>query len=74
MSDIDVERRLLKLWENVLKTSVAPDDNFFDLGGDSLSALRLISLARRQQINVTAKLLYANPTVRSLAATCITFE
>ncbi len=40
-----LEQTLLGLWQEVLKTPmVGVTDNFFDLGGDSLSALGLLSL------------------------------
>jgi amino acid adenylation domain-containing protein len=40
----DVERRLLKIWREVLKRrQISRHDSFFDLGGNSLRALVLIS-------------------------------
>ncbi len=41
--------RLIKLWENILKVSpIQIDDNFFDLGGDSLKAATFISEFEKQ--------------------------
>ena len=37
----DVERQLLEIWERVLARPVGLDDNFFDIGGNSLKAVRL---------------------------------
>ena len=38
------EARMASLWEEVLETQpVGPEDNFFDLGGDSLQAIRLLN-------------------------------
>ncbi|MBI5629286.1 MAG: HAD-IIIC family phosphatase [Elusimicrobia bacterium] len=37
-----IQEKLLKIWEEVLGVSpIRPDDDFFKLGGDSLTALRL---------------------------------
>ena len=39
-----VERELVRMWEDVLKiTPISVDDNFFDLGGDSLEAMVFIN-------------------------------
>lgn len=38
----EIERRFLEVWQNVLGIDeIGVDDNFFDLGGDSLSMVRL---------------------------------
>lgn len=40
----DLERQLTKIWENVLGVkSISITDNFYDLGGDSLLAVRLFA-------------------------------
>ncbi len=39
-----VEESVLAAWSSVLQTSVGLDDNFFDLGGNSLIAIRLLSV------------------------------
>ncbi|OLT59486.1 alpha/beta fold hydrolase [Moorena bouillonii] len=40
----DLERQLTKIWENVLGIkSISVTDNFYDLGGDSLLAVRLFA-------------------------------
>ncbi|MGK6308288.1 amino acid adenylation domain-containing protein [Variovorax sp. DT-64] len=42
--------QLAQLWADVLKidtSDIRPSDNFFDLGGDSLQAMRVIQLAER---------------------------
>ena len=61
---------LTPLWERVLqRSSVGPEDNFFDLGGDSLLAVQLFSeiekVCGRQMEPVT---IYCAPTIASLAA------
>ncbi len=34
--------QLLRIWAEVLQTAVSPDQNFIDMGGDSLSAMSCI--------------------------------
>lgn len=61
---------LIPIWERVLQQSpIGPDDNFFDLGGDSLSAVTLFleveKLCGRQLPPV---MIYNTPTISALAA------
>ncbi|HEU0053417.1 MAG TPA: amino acid adenylation domain-containing protein, partial [Longimicrobium sp.] len=43
-----VEARLLQLWEELLGAPVGPSQNFFELGGNSLLALRLFAQVNRR--------------------------
>ncbi|MBS2547168.1 amino acid adenylation domain-containing protein [Catenulispora sp. NL8] len=44
---------LAAIWAEILAVPVVrPDDNFFDLGGDSLSALRVVEAAQAAGLNV----------------------
>jgi acetoacetyl-CoA synthetase len=61
---------LTEIWERVLQQSpIGPDDNFFDLGGDSLTAVTLFleieKLCGRQLPTV---MIYNAPTISALAA------
>ncbi|HEU0299558.1 MAG TPA: non-ribosomal peptide synthetase, partial [Longimicrobium sp.] len=64
------ERALAEVWRQVLGTEVVgPDDNFFDLGGNSLLLIRLAArLQEEMEVTVTAVELFRFPTVRTLAA------
>ena len=64
------ERALAEVWRQVLATdAVGPDDNFFDLGGNSLLLIRLAArLQEEMGVTVTAVELFRFPTVRALAA------
>jgi aryl carrier-like protein len=56
-------------WQDVFGVRVDPDDNFFDLGGNSLLAVRLAAALRaRGMPAVPLQQLYLNPTVNGLAA------
>ncbi|WP_219908073.1 Pls/PosA family non-ribosomal peptide synthetase [Enhygromyxa salina] len=65
-----LEEKLARIWEqifNVPAISVA-DDFFIDLGGYSLLATRMVSLARREHgLPVATQDVYQHPTVRGLA-------
>ena len=66
----DVEIKLAELWQKVLNVSkISADSDFFDAGGHSLLAARLLSQIERtfgQKISVAA-FLYS-PTIQGLAA------
>lgn len=64
------ERDLLIIWEEVLgQNAISINDNFFDLGGHSLIAVRLTALiAQRLGQTVPLQLLYRHPTIAGLAA------
>lgn len=41
------EHTLAQIWQEVLGvTGVQPEDNFFNLGGHSLAAIRIVTAAR----------------------------
>ncbi|KAF3403877.1 Nonribosomal peptide synthase roqA [Penicillium rolfsii] len=50
------------------------DDNFFALGGDSLSAMRVLTLCRRANVNVSMHEFLSNSTVSSLCAYASGFQ
>lgn len=65
----EVERRLVQIWEEVLRLdSIGVDDNFFELGGHSLLATQIVSRTRKA-FNATLALrdLLSDPTIAALA-------
>jgi acyl carrier protein len=67
-SDIDVTAVLLRIWQSVFETKVSSMDNFFDLNGDSFTALRLLNRIRGElgcEISIADLLDY--PTIAELA-------
>nr|WSX76806.1 alpha/beta fold hydrolase [Streptomyces sp. NBC_00899] len=66
------EQRVADAWTEVLGLRAAgPDDNFFDVGGDSLSAARLSGLlAERYGIALPVVDVFQYATLRELAARC----
>jgi amino acid adenylation domain-containing protein len=65
----DVERRIAKIWEDLLQVKkVGVFDNFFHIGGHSLIAMRVVSLTSRDiEVEVTIRELFAYSTVSQLA-------
>ncbi len=71
------EIRLRKLWENVLgleSESVAVEDSFFVLGGDSVQAMRLVAAARAQQMSLSVLDIFRTPTLSEMAKSCSYLE
>jgi amino acid adenylation domain-containing protein len=60
---------LLHIWETVLGVPVGLDDNFFDLGGNSLFAMRIATAMRTQGLPLLpVRELYVHQTIRRLGA------
>ncbi|MEU8241046.1 amino acid adenylation domain-containing protein [Actinoplanes missouriensis] len=63
------ETTLRDLFASTLNvTSVGVDDSFFDLGGDSITSIQLVSLARRAGLEITPQEVFQLKTVAALAA------
>jgi thioesterase domain-containing protein/acyl carrier protein len=65
----DVERQLAEIWQEMLGVDrVGVHDNFFEIGGHSLLAVRLMARVRSQiGVGVPMAALFAQPTVAALA-------
>ncbi|MEH2206128.1 MAG: amino acid adenylation domain-containing protein [Nostoc sp.] len=63
------ELSLVKLWENLLNTNlIGITDNFFDLGGHSFLAVRLMAqIQDKFGHNLSLSTLFENPTIEKLA-------
>ncbi|MFE2068065.1 condensation domain-containing protein [Streptomyces sp. NPDC059467] len=62
------ERILADLVAGILRLpEVAPDDSFFDLGGDSILALQLVIQARREGLAITPRDIFRHRTPAALA-------
>jgi len=66
----DVERMLAEIWAEILSLDrVGVHDNFFDLGGHSLAATRVVSQVIKQfRLELPLQSLFQSPTVAEMAA------
>jgi aryl carrier-like protein len=66
----EMERTLQQLWAWVLNIdadSIGLDDSFFRLGGDSIAAMKLVSEALKEKVDICAADIFHNPKLASLA-------
>ena len=64
-----VEEQLAQIWSDVLKReAVSPSDNFFDLGGDSILVMQIVSRAARAGLRLTPRLIFKHQTIAELAS------
>lgn len=68
LPESDLENSLYRAFCETLKISeFSITDNFFDLGGDSISAMKLQINALRENVNITYSDIFEYPTILSLA-------
>ena len=70
------EEELSQIWTEVLGLKeVGVHDNFFDLGGHSLAATRVVSrVLKRLQLEIPLQSLLQSPTVAQMAAVIIQYQ
>ncbi|SNX56806.1 amino acid adenylation domain-containing protein [Streptomyces sp. TLI_55] len=65
----DLTASLTEIWSDVLGMPVGPDDDFFELGGNSLFAVRIGAALRARGLpSLRLRELYRHPTVRGTVA------
>ncbi len=63
-----LEKKILKIWKSILSLEkISVEDNFFDIGGDSLCALKLQLELMKIGYNLNYGDIFKNNTIRSLA-------
>ncbi|MGQ9424676.1 amino acid adenylation domain-containing protein [Gilvimarinus sp. F26214L] len=63
----ELEQRVAGLWEELLEVApVGRQDSFFDLGGNSLLAMRFVERMKQEGINLQPVDLFEHPTVGAL--------
>ncbi len=65
----DIAKTIQTIWQDALNHPMKPQihDHFFDLGGDSLSAIYVIDhLQKRYSINIPLRILFECPTITAL--------
>ena len=64
----EIEEKLVKIWEEVLDFApISIKDNFFEIGGDSLLSIQIISKARKAGIELKANQIFENQTILGLS-------
>jgi non-ribosomal peptide synthetase component F len=73
--ETEAERILAALWAVVLgREEVGVEENFFELGGDSILSIQIIARARDEGLELTARQMFEQQTVRELAAVALPCE
>ncbi|KAH8817444.1 nonribosomal siderophore peptide synthase Sid2 [Xylogone sp. PMI_703] len=76
----DLEQRLQQAWGQALKLDpevIRPNDNFFALGGNSLTAMALVSFCRAKGLDLTVANTFEYPTLSTMASSvriCVSRE
>src|ERR1700690_999993 len=65
----DTTKQLTQIWQEILGVdSIAPDQNYFDLGGDSSLAVQMFAqIEKTFKIKLPLATLYEAPTIEELA-------
>ncbi|KAK1624740.1 putative nonribosomal peptide synthase, partial [Colletotrichum phormii] len=66
-----MELKLRDVWAQILHispSSIDREDNFLRIGGDSITAIQLVTLARKNDINITVSSIFKDARLSSLAS------
>jgi len=64
----EAEKILAGIWRRVLKVeNIGVNDNFFDLGGDSILSIQVTALAAQQNLRISPRLLFQYQSIAGLA-------
>jgi acyl carrier protein len=65
----EIEKKLAQIWQEMLGVErVGIGENFFDLGGDSVSAMRaVVRMEKELELDLSVSCLFNNPTIELLA-------
>jgi len=71
----EMEKKLVSIWSQVLQQdNIGIYDNFFEIGGDSIISIQLVSKARQHGIGINIEQIFENPTIESLALVTTTSD
>ena len=65
----ETQKKLAAIWEQLLmQNRIGIQDNFFDIGGHSLKAMKLISeINKKFEVDISLECLFGNPTIEYIA-------
>jgi len=65
-----VQQQILDIWKELLRQdNIGINDSFFNLGGDSIIAIQMVSRAKKAGITIRVKDLYKYQTIKELSRT-----
>lgn len=65
----EIEEKLVEVWKNVLgKDDISINDNFFNLGGDSIKAIKVASSLAEQGLKLEVRNLFMHPVISRLGS------
>ena len=71
----EIEAQLKQVWEHILRIKkITKSSNFFDLGGNSLGAIRLVAMARKYNLALSPKDVFRHPVLWDMAGQCTTLS
>lgn len=66
-AESDIELTLIDLWMEILCVqNISTTSNFFELGGDSILAIKMASSARKLGLNIKVSQIFEGQTIESL--------
>ena len=69
----EIEETLTNIWQELLgKDKVSIHDNFFEIGGDSILSIQVVSRAKNSGIQITPQQLFLHQTIAELARVATT--
>jgi non-ribosomal peptide synthase protein (TIGR01720 family) len=69
------EQTLVDIWSQVLGVDqIGVEDNFFEVGGDSILSIQVVSRARQHRLWLTTKDIFLHQTIASLAPVVMTAD
>ncbi|KAG9256735.1 uncharacterized protein F5Z01DRAFT_697534 [Emericellopsis atlantica] len=66
----EAEMAMARLWADTIGLSmdkISANDNFFHVGGDSITAMKLAAAARKRGMNLTVHSIFTNPCLSDMA-------
>ncbi|MFK5972012.1 MAG: thioesterase domain-containing protein [Flavobacteriaceae bacterium] len=64
----DIEMKLVGIWEEVLNFKpVSTNDNFFEIGGDSILSIQIIAKAREKGMVISPNQLFEHQTIKDIS-------
>jgi amino acid adenylation domain-containing protein/non-ribosomal peptide synthase protein (TIGR01720 family) len=70
-----IERRLAEIWQGVLRrASVGTDESFFEIGGDSILAIQVVTRARQAGLGITPRQIFQHQSIAELALVAVALD